>query len=340
MYPAQLLPMITSQCKVKVKLDTKNSYNYKKWLQATKMLNTTDLIKGIESNVDWVDKFNFRLKYTDGDSIQLKTIDASLLFDKKTIMVMTDQIKYTFSKGNYVINQQIPMIKLFMGIHMARKYIKYTKLNNNVIKFTFYLYQESTCAYDKEVYVYVDDRILVDQNNDPIVVNSISMLDHLLLKGLIKISNILDISIKDMNVNSLVGMCRGGKLYGMHIDKNIDIESMDFTIDDLMNDTSKNIAQKIEQCSWVSDNILSVLTGVEARPYNFYAAMIQDLYKNGMLLGITISNSYLYIITNMWTGQYGNLVLEFYNIFTGGTIKIDFVSVMHGMGQIGIIIKK
>lgn len=327
---------INNRCDINVKSDDKNTFKYELWEKNIDTYNKN--INVSTPNIDWEDNFEYCLAFTDGSKMDIVLKAMTNMFDNKTILIMTKYIKYKFAKDVHGFNQQIPMIKLFMSVYMSRKYIKYCRLNNGAIQFTFYLYNKKTECYDKQINLIVDTKIIVDKANKPIVIESESMLDHLILKAFIKLSNIMKINIKNINVNSLVGACRGGYLYKVNIDQNVNINSLDHTIDDLLNNANKDMVQKINQCSWVSDNIIRAISGEDTEPYNCYADMIFNMHKKNMLLGITIGNSFMYIINNMKVGECGSLTLGFHNLFNCKDIDVSFQNVIHGMNQIGIIV--
>lgn len=342
MIPAKFSTVINDKCDVNIKMDTRNTFSYDKWKANISNYKETIMApqKDEGSGETWVDGFKFNINYTDGTDMEVEPKLLPERFNDKTILFMTEQIKYKFTKGVYGFNHQIPMIKLFMAVHMSRKHVKYCRLNDGAIKFTFKMFDAESESYSEVVELCVDNRILVDSQGLPVVIESNSMLDHLLLKAFIKLSNIMKINIKDINVNSLVAMCRGGYLYKINLSKNVDVSSLDFTIDDLLDNTNQDMIQKINQCSWVSDNIIRAISGEDTVPYNCYAEMIHNLHKQGTLLGITIGNSFMYIIDRLVVGECGGLSIFFHNIFNCKEIEVSIQNVIHGMNQIGVITDK
>src|SRR5579872_5335561 len=105
---------------IEIKSDTHNSYNYELW---TKYV---DLNHNKKSK--WIDNHNYTLEYTNGENMKLHAIKSTLTNN------IDYKIKYRFSKikidESYSIDEQIPMIKLFMSVFIARKYIKYSSHND------------------------------------------------------------------------------------------------------------------------------------------------------------------------------------------------------------------
>jgi hypothetical protein len=274
-----------------------------------------------------------------------------LYFVKNTCDKPINNIKYKFTNTIDNLDNQYAMIKLYMAVQLSRKYVKYEKINNFNYKFTFYLYEGENLSEDnkydynvglqhqyiKEINIYTNSDILVDHNNEPIIVKSDDIIDHILLKVFIKLCNIMKISIKDLNVNSLVAICRGGLLLKLNISKDVQLDTMTFAADEISQE-DMSIMQKLDQCTWASDNIIKTLIGEEMKPFNCYAQMIYNLYKNDNLLGMSLSNSLLYIISDMSTEINGTLKIKFKNIFKYQEIELDFSNIIFGMNQIGLII--
>lgn len=352
------LSSIVEQCQIDVKSDTRNTYSFDRWPQSHR---SDDKSYVESSQIPMSHPMNpenerntmtreslcsdvvcpYYLHYADGEAMSLRVVDPEPMFDKKSILTMTSDIKYRFSNKVYEIDRQISMIKLFIAVYIARKIVKYNIINENSIEFTFYLYNHETNLYDKRIPMILDTQILVDNSGLPIIIQSKSLLDHLLLKGFIKLSNIMNINIKDINVNSLICASVGGALYKLSVPQHIasNLESIEFTVENVLLNRCETQEETEIQSTWISDNILKVIIGDEVTPYNEYAKLVHDLYKNNMLLGMSLSNSFMYIVSNMWTDQYGGLNIRFYNIFTGTDIEISFASVIYGLGQIGVMCK-
>lgn len=348
MLPTKLSSILNNeQCLVNTVLDNKNTYSYDKWSEISNIRNIND--------VDEMD--NYKLQYNDNKLMRVKLIDSGLLFDK-SIPAMKSNIKYKFShnqasqvvtsltcktpKGSetlfYDTHKQMPMIKLFIAVYLIRKIIKYTILDNKSIDFIFYLFNADTDLYDKKISLNVDGQILVDDLNHPIIIDSPSLFDHLLLKAIIKLSNIMKLNIGDININSLVCACTGGGLFKMTIPDN-NLESIEFTVEDILQNSCNTDEETEKQSSWISDNIIRVIMGDKIIPYNNYAKIVYELYVNNMLFNISLNNSLIYIISDMWTNQYGDLIIKFYNIFTGTDIDVGFSSMIHGLNYLGVICK-
>lgn len=339
MLPQNLFPKLFSldgeQCAMDIKSDTRNTYSYDKLIHARIYSDV-----GSKIIIDTVNNpCTYNLFYSDGEPMNLKLIDPEPMFDKKSILNMTSNVKYRFPDKVYDIERQIPMIKLFIATYISRKFIKYNIINENLIELTFFLFNDDTHIYDKRITMILDSQTLVDKSGLPIIIESKSLFDHILLKGFIKLSNIMKINIGDINVNSLVGAALGGGLFKLSIPNRIalNLESVEFTVENLLLDRCETTEQREEQSSWISDNILKVITDEDVTPYNQYARIVHNLHKNNMLLGMNLNNSFMYIVSGMWTDQYGGLNIKFYNIFTGNDIEVSFASVIYGLNQIGVL---
>ncbi|VBB18486.1 hypothetical protein YASMINEVIRUS_949 [Yasminevirus sp. GU-2018] len=338
------MQMITeNECSIDVKQDIRNNYSYNKW---------------IDSQSDQIDEHSYSLCYTDGSEMRLSLTENTNLKDDLSVeRSKTTNMKYRFSNRVYDLSQQIPMIKLFIAVLIARKYVECAVddclINTNSednkgtvnginrkIKFLFNLYNDETGAYDKRIDIVVDDRIIVDDSKKPIVIDSESMLDHLLLKAFIKLSNIMKVSIKDINVNSLVAVCRGGRLYKLSLDSQSSnrLQNSEFTVTSLLNDSSPNMVEKERQSTWISNNIMKAILGEDTKPYNNYAKLLFELFSSEMVLGVTVNESFLYYITGLTCDQVGGMCIMFYNIFTGKDVSISFETVAYGLNQIGVIV--
>jgi hypothetical protein len=331
MLPVNLVSLIRkNNCKIDVNCDTKNTYNYKYW-ENNKEKNSL------------INDFDYHLKYTDGEDMTINLTDPDTYVSKELTMIGDNtgtKIVYHFSNKVYDLNKQIPMLKLFMAVYLTRNHAKYTINDNKTITFNFTLYNDDTLKYSSKIDVTIDNRILTGDDGQPIVVKSESFIDHMLLKAFVKLSNVMGVVISDINVNSLVGVVRGGGLFKLSLDPEVmvDVSSMKFNVEDVLNETCDTVEQKEERSTWISENVLKTIMGMEVIPYNNYAKCLYELFKNDMLIGITIGNSFFYIITDMIGTQYGSMIIKFYNIFTGGTIDLDFATVIYGMSRLGVVV--
>jgi len=416
MLPIDLMTILGKYlCDITINNDAHNSYDYDDWPK-------TDTDANIRSNIDsnWIDDHKYTLSYTDGSMMEIHTTSTStstpstnthINSNSKMIFHFSDsmydrELDSTLNgtlNNTYSITQQMPMIKLFMGVLISRKYVNYSidkdSVSNSAIKFHFNLYNKETNVYDKPIDIIVDDRILLDNRDKPIIIDSTNVIDHLLLKAFIKLSNMMNIPIKNININSFVGLCKGHSLYKLKINHQVmdNLADMCFMVKNIHDDSplsspsssstnltpqlsslipltsflpgsnvvsnavsnrsktklktktktesiSTNIKQidkhkqiEIEkQSTWISNNIMDLLTGEEPRPYNNYAAMVYDMFKQDILLGITIRDSFMYIITNVASDNHGVMKIRFYNIFTGNDIDLEFETVMYGINQIAL----
>ena len=327
----KLKSIIHSNCKLKIKDDIQNTYSYDKWPE--------DKLRHNYEKKDWIDDHKYTLSYDNGRNIVNSLAEPDKYFTEHLI-VLTDKIKYKYSKPQFNMLDQISMIKLFMAVILTRKVVKYKVLENKAVRFTFYLFNKSTSHYDKEVLLTVDNRVIIDDNSEVVVTDSESLLDHLLLKAFIKLSNIMKINPKSCNVNSLVGICKGGKLFKLSINKDVDVNSLIYTVDSLLNDEEDTLDDKMKQCTWLHDNIFRSAYGQSLHAYNEYSLSIQRLYEADALIGMTMGDSFIYIINNVIVEQNGGMYVIFSNIFGGKKIRISIETIMNCVNQIGVIITK
>lgn len=334
--------------------DIHNSYDYNLWNKYVECIDYDNIMK--KRNNRWIDNHKYVLEYTSGEYMKIHTEKINLTND------INCKIKYHFSKinGSYSTDQQIPMIKLFMCVFIARKYVKYSSHNDGFIVFHFKLYNKITNTYDKCVNIVVNDKILVDSDNKPIIIDSDILIDHLLLKAFIKLSNIMRISIKDININSLINICRFGnddksdnitnipnitnitKLsnYKININKSLitSIPDIEFNVNKILDECcDDNPIELAKQSAWIAENIMSIIMDNDTRPYNKYASLFYDLFKMGMINSVVVENTYFNIIINVSSDQYGSMIIKFYNIFTGGIVDIKFETILYQLNQICIV---
>jgi hypothetical protein len=316
MIPIELEDIFNDECYFDIYEDEMNTFDYDLW-------ETRRDVK------------NYNISYKNGTIKKLYEADGINLIDINN--VIGNDISYRFSDKIYNFDDNIGMMKLYMALYLTRNYINFNDKGEYII-FKFYLYDNEDKYYDIEIELKINKKILVDKHKKPLI-NSNYLLDHLILKAFIKLSKTMNIDINDINVNSLVGICRRGKLYKMNINENVKFSNMDHTIDDLLNDSNKDIYQKAKQCAWISDNIINIINGNDFIPYNECDKTIYKLFKNENLMGITIKNSFLYLIEDMKVNEYGRLKVCFRNIFQENTIDMNFDTFIDGIDKIGILLK-
>ena len=304
----KLLKFIDDNCNLET--DIKNDYNYNLWKEKK------------NRNID-DSKFKYILRTIDNRYINysLENFNPNKIKDSK--------LYYKLYNNNII--EQIPFIKLFIITYFVRNRIVYHKKYNNYT-FTFNLYNDITRLYDKQVYITVNNKILTHKNQI-LFINSNKLIHYLIFKAILKLSNILDINIKNINVNSLIcsSISSNNKLLKLSFfDKNKDkINNSYYNIDD-MHLSSKNRIL-INKYKWS-------IKYIKVKPYNKYADMIYFLFKNNYILGITIGNTLFYIIENMTISENGELILHYYNIIRGNTINLPLSNIIKTIGYIGIIL--
>jgi len=310
--PNELREIIDKRCKINIKKEINNDFDYK--------------------NLKKEEIIGYELKY--GDDLLTEIEDHN---QTRPIIMTNNKIKYKYtSKNKYSLDNQIPMMKLFMGVYIGRKYIKYEKINDEYV-FLFNLFNNKTERYDYEYKLKVNDKILVNNKSEPIIIDGGNKLDYLLLKSFIKLCNMMSVKIDNVDINALVGICKGGQIYRIEIDKSIDINNMYFSVSELLDGNINDNREKQEQCYWLSENIMNSIIGEEVIPYNPYSRMIYLLNRNKNLIGITLRDSLMYVIKGIDQEEYGNISIRYLNMFNGDDIKIGMDSLIYGLKHISIV---
>lgn len=325
MFPKNIKQLIKdNRCVLDLKVESRNDYAIDKW----NIDNITEDLK--PENDIWYDPFDYELFYVDGEKVELCVENSTHKYEKKTrplsLIILDKKLNYNYPNKTYNISKQIPLIKLFVGVLLSNKYVRFKVLRDDRLRFHFNLYNPSTLNYDEPIHIDVDKRLILDKNGNPVILNSSCLLDHLLLKAFIKLSTLMNIDIKNININSLVGICRGGKLYSLKIDKMIkddfiDVESNQNT--DVESNQNTDVFKSTANWSNIS--------------YNNYGAFIYNLFKQNMLIGLTIMDSFFYCVSSINIDENNGFKIYFYNIFTGSTVPLNFETIMIGLTKISVL---
>lgn len=323
----RLNELINDTCKLKSELNKNTCYQYSSWEKVSgeypkwsNIINNNDSI--------WEDEFEYNFKKREPTRLcrfnKIKGIRNKKINPVKNIR---------YKNNNNVAN--IHLIKIYFAILISREFVEFThNEDKGVAKFTFNLLDKE--SHNKKVDVCIDDRILVDKNNNSIIIESPFLQDHLLLKALLKLNKIL--KVDNTSIISYCSLIIGGIPFILEVDNLSDILILEHSIDDLLDDKPLSILEKAQQCNYISDTIMRAIGGLDMKPYNIYAETLFNLYENNVLVGITLKDSLMYKVDNMRVTDTGKLFITFSNIFGGKNVEVSFENIQYALSKISVLI--
>lgn len=279
-----------------------------------------------KNNVGKYDK-KIKLNFSSGHLVEYNLLEYDNVKDKYD----GDDLKYKLINSNNI--EQIPMIKLFMVIYLVRSYIEYERRDDKYI-FKFYLNDKDNKK--KKIKISVNNKIMTN-NNRALFIWSSNEIDYILFKALVKICNLFELNIRDVDISQLVGICSKSNIGCMKL-KNLNTRKEYFYIDSELN-SKKNLninelKMKILQDKWLSNNMFEIIMNKTVDPINEYSKYIYEMFRLDMIVGITMGSNFLFIIDDMFVSELGELEMNMLNIFTGKFIKFKIGSLINNIDKI------
>lgn len=331
----ELNELLNDSCKINVETPI-NIYNLNKYKNNNEEY--LSIIK--DNNLKFEDDFEYTIK-----NFHVRLLDV--IKCKKITNTFNPAEKINYTGSNIVNNSNLYFIKLFTSILISREYVDFEyNPNKGIAKFIFYLSENNNNIFDKEIEIIVDDKIIVDKNNKPIILDSPFLQDHLLLKAFIKMNLIFKVNEKNTNINSYCSLALGGTAYVLNFDSFEHLINSTHSIQEILNDSNNSnnsnnkldFYEKTKQCNYISDTIIRAIQGLDIKPYNSYAETIFSLYEHNCLLGISFKDSLIYHIDSMRVDDYAKLYITFTNIFGENNIELSFETIQYGISKISVLI--
>jgi hypothetical protein len=273
-----------------------------------------------KKNIRLYDK-DINLKFSSGEQVDFELTNY-------TNYENNGSIKFKLLNSNKM--EHIPMIKLFIVLYSIRSNIEYERRDDKYI-FNFYLINGSNKR--KKIKISVNNKILT-KNNNPLFLESNDEIDFVLFKVLIKICNIYNVNIRDIDISKLIEISSNNSIEEIKIKNNNGFFYIDSSLNNNTNLSIKQLRRKIIQDKWLSDNLFEIIMNKTIDPINSTAKSLYNLFRLDMIIGISFRSNYLFIIDDMFVSELGELELNMLNIFKGNFIKVKLGSIVKSIDKI------